>query len=419
MAWDSYMDKPGAGNMLTLMGLGLLNAAGPVPRGQTRLGLLSPYAMASMQARDQAVNQEQTEEMRKLQLGLLKRQGEQGLAMDRAAMYLQTGGQGPRAGATPLTPAQAASNPQFLGLLMQADPKGAIDLMTKEPRRPQVFGSGETGFYSLGPDGKPQQLLAGRDKEDKQLVEVYDPNSPSGTSWIPRSEASGKPGKPTRGLRMEVNKDGTVTVTDAPITGGAQDLTKKSLGDVEEKIIKSGDTLASLTAIKAQFKPEFQQIGTRWNNLVTSLKDKAGMGVSEPDKAALQEFTAYRAQAGQLFALTLKDLSGVAVNPTEFKRAEAWLPNPGSGLFDGDSPTELQSKIQRFEDFTRKALAKAAYIKKNGLTVDKVDVEDMPRLMRQRGDALAAELSKQGLQGDQLREAVKYRLADEFGMVAR
>lgn len=222
---------------------------------------------------------------------------------------------------------------------------------------------------------------------------------------------------PKSGMAVDVSPDGTVSFRQGPGVG-VGGVNKTTMNKVEDKILNAGDTLSQLTSIKSRFKPEYQQFGTRLGNSWTALKDKMGSGdIPEQDRKQLEDFTSYRAEAVQLFALTLKDLSGVAVNPTEFKRAEAWLPNPGSGIFDGDSPLELKSKVDRFEEFTRKALMKYAYIQRHGLTVNDVDVEQMPSLMNKRGNEIAAELQKQGVSGDNLKYAVKQRLADEFGMV--
>ena len=119
--------------------------------------------------------------------------------------------------------------------------------------------------------------------------------------------------------------------------------------------------------ITNRYKPSYQQIGTRAGMSWDAMRDKINPeSLSSLEQQELSDYTAYRAESGQLFSNVLKELSGVAVNPTEFKRAEAYLPNPGTGIFDGDSPTQLFSKVERLRDFTDKALAKYSYIKSNG-----------------------------------------------------
>lgn len=256
--------------------------------------------------------------------------------------------------------------------------------------------------------------LAMMGKDDSPPLEVYDENSPTGTRFVKRKDAIGKPGKPPSGFSVDIDPE-TGKVTRIAQGRGAQKDSPRTKGEVQDRILKSGDTMGQLRSIDRLYRPEFQQIGSRWNNYVSRLKDKAGVDLEPNERKNLEEFTKYRAEAAQLFSLTLKDLSGVAVNPTEFERAKSWLPTPGSGIFDGDSPSELEAKRQRFEDFTRRALIKYNYINKNGLSKNDIDVDDIPAIVQQRGDELATQLQRQGVQGDELKRRVKALLSDEFG----
>lgn len=224
---------------------------------------------------------------------------------------------------------------------------------------------------------------------------------------------TGQQGKLPSGMTITSDGEGGFTMTQ----GSGVGLGKPTMNKVEQKVLNAGDTLAQLTSIQSRYKPEFQEIGTKTGMAWTALKDKINSdSLSPEEKANLEEFTAYRADAGQMFALTLKELSGVAVNPTEMKRAETWLPNPGTGVFDGDSPAQLKGKLDRFEEFTRRALMKYAYVQKNGLDINNVDVDDMPGLMNKRGAEIEQELASQNLPAADLKAAVKTRLADEFGL---
>jgi hypothetical protein len=266
-------------------------------------------------------------------------------------------------------------------------------------------------------DPKLVEFLSGRAAKDLKLIEVYDPTSPTGTRYADVNKAEGAAGKPPSGMELEFGPDGQLSRISTGRKGG---LDKTVTTGVQKKILSVGDTMNSITAIKNRFKPEFQQIGTRWGNFKTAWKSKLNMPISPEEKQALDEYSQYIAEAAQNFSLVLKDMSGVAVNPTEFKRTEAWLPNPGTGIFDGDSPIELEAKIKRFEDFTRRVLAKYNYINANGLSINDVDVDQMPAIIRKRGDVLARKYSQgpAGLSGEDLKRAVRRTLADEFGLVA-
>lgn len=274
------------------------------------------------------------------------------------------------------------------------------------PGAPQAQG-GNAILDALPGAQAPQGVIP--DVMPSPAPPAYAPPAPG-----PRLVATA-PGRATAGQSLTVGADGTVQFTQGggPITG-------PTLNKIEDKIINQGDTLAQITAIRSKFRPEFQEIGTRVGAKWAALKAKAGgaAALSPDEKGLLRDFSAFRAEAGQMFSLTLKELSGAAVTPPEMKRAEAWLPNPGNGITDGDDPVTLQTKLDRFEEFTRRALMKYHYIRNNGLTINDVDVDQMPQVMQQRGDAVYAEITAQGLQGDEARAATLQRLADEFGLMA-
>lgn len=49
--------------------------------------------------------------------------------------------------------------------------------------------------------------------EREPLVEIADPDSPTGTRMVPRSQAAGMPGKPPSGLSIETGPDGSTRIT--------------------------------------------------------------------------------------------------------------------------------------------------------------------------------------------------------------
>lgn len=318
-----------------------------------------------------------------------------------------------------------ASDDNELDLRLKHSGAEILKILGMDPQ--ETFGAFET--VPGAPEGTSGQRnnLTGKydnlqtpDKPDRELLEVGDETSPTGTRYVRRSEASGMPGKPpSGGLDIQFGPDGKpLSIT----TGGkgkgknATGLTPSTATDVQGKVLSLGDTQRQVAAIGQTFKPEYQQIGTRWRALATSWKDKAGGDVPAADKQMLTDFTTYRSNAAQLFSSTLKELSGGAVTPQEFERAQAWLPTPGTGLFDGDSPTVLKSKLDRYGDFTRKAVARYTYINKHGLSIEDIEIDQMPRFIQARGDELAAEAAKSGLTGAQLKQTVKAQLADEFGL---
>lgn len=300
------------------------------------------------------------------------------------------------------------------GIPEQFDP--AFVEAAKTNLSPLIEQIGGRDFLVTGKKSAPKYTQIDEPKSPT-LREIHDPTSPTGTRLVKAEDAIGQPGKmPSKGVTITgYDEQGRPLIS----VGGSGDMGTAATNQVEKKILSSGDTLAQLTAIRSRFKPEFQTMSTRLGVAWNRMKDRISpQSLTAQERSELDAFTQYRSEATQLFSNTLKELSGAAVTPHEMKRAEAWLPNPGTGMLDGDSPAELEAKIDRFEAFTRKALAKAAFTRRHGLSINDISVDDIPRTMQKRGDELAAEYRRQGVPDDQVRQAVKLRLADEFGLSA-
>lgn len=348
-----------------------------------------------------------------------------------------------------------ADNPMF-GAIMDAYPEAGaklvMDRMMPKERSPTVVAPGST---VLGADGKPIYTAPDRThmpkagdvrkytKGDQEISEEFDPQSMTwkqigaGTRWQPDQslvKVLGADGKVTYQPRSK--SVGQAAPDEAMIVmgpdgkplyarGGAASvsqmsgaLSQKSQTDVEKDLLDMTAQSQQVQRIARSFKPEYQQIGTRWDNLVASVKDKTvGLDPNSPTAKALGEFTSYRADASQFFADRLKAMSGAAVTEGEAKRQEAYLPTPGTGLTDGDSPLQLKTKVDRMQDFFNNATARLHYVQRNGLSIDKVPLDKMPQVIRDRGGELQRELTNRGLQGDELKAAVSQQLAREFGLL--
>jgi hypothetical protein len=195
-------------------------------------------------------------------------------------------------------------------------------------------------------------------------------------------------------------------------------LTKAGQDKVQDQLIDMTAQMSQVNRIKGSFKPEFQQIGTRAGLSWDAIRDKAGMNLNAQERQGVAEFAKYKAEAGQYFADRLKAMSGAAVTEQEMKRQEAYLPNPGSGVFDGDSPTQFAAKVERMQDFMQKATARLHYVSKKGMNISQVPLEDMPKVIRERGNELAKSLEGKGLSEEAKRDAVRRQLATEFGLVS-
>jgi hypothetical protein len=222
------------------------------------------------------------------------------------------------------------------------------------------------------------------------------------------------------GMVVESTPEGGLIVrTGVPMGGESfKDLTTKTKGQVEEKVIASQEGLARLAEIEKQFKPEFQEIPTRLRAKYSGVKEKFGLELPEEERQALAEYSEFRRQALNNINLYIKEITGAQMSEKEADRLRKAMPDPGDGLFDGDSPTEFQAKLKGVMRQLRLAHARYNYIRRNGLTIDDVPIEAMPAVINSRGRDLEREFTQANpdMPDTDIEDLVKVRLQHEFGI---
>ena len=213
-------------------------------------------------------------------------------------------------------------------------------------------------------------------------------------------------------LQAEATRRGIGEGQKINVYTGQLDKTNKT--KVQEQQLNTGDQIARLNNIQFSYRPEFLNIkfraGQEWN----SLKDKFG-GLPEAEKSALTNYSTYKQNSIQNLNLTIKELTGAAMGVQEADRIITSLPNPGTGIFDGDSPTQFESKLNNGIQQAKYALARKQYSLKNGLNWQDTPLDQMPAIVNKR----AADIAKQykldpNKPAD--RNTIKTQLAAEFGI---
>lgn len=279
-----------------------------------------------------------------------------------------------------------------------------------EPKYEQVMEGDEIVTYEKVWNGammkRREVARAPRAVSDRTLVQIYDPASPTGTRLVPREQASGQAAPLPPGWSVEVDKDGKVKVVQGsmggrptqtdPVTGLSPDV----LREVDKNLESSQRQAMQVHRFAQQYKPIFQTIPERGRMWGAALQERLGMDPGPDAKASLAEFTRYKSEAAQFFADRIKEMSGAAVTDGEAKRQTAYLPNVGSGLFDGDSPTEFEAKVGRMQNFFDAATARLHYIRKAGLGISsmkdietKMPLEQVPKMIRTAIEQAKSELA--------------------------
>jgi hypothetical protein len=449
---------PTRGDMLTNFGLGLLANSGPSLQpvgfgsavGRAGLGATQMQEQAKQRAYQQQLysqvaqrQQQELDQNAQWKAAMMGGASPQAIGAGMSQPGMQPGPTVQAANAVKQLDPMAGLSPQqkfFLGNMpAQQGSQAAFQALTKDDspiavpegtslinRRGQVVYQGEKKApegFQRNPDGS-LSLLPGYAEGKGQLASLTEPLSkvmnPDGTvKYVPRSQAVGQ-SAPDEAM-VVMGPDGKPLF----MRGGSQaiqamqsGLTKAGQDKVQDQLIDMTAQMSQVNRIKNSFKPEFQQIGTRAGLSWDAIRDKAGMNLNPQERQGVAEFAKYKAEAGQYFADRLKAMSGAAVTEQEMKRQEAYLPNPGSGVFDGDSPTQFSAKVERMQDFMQKATARLHYVSKKGMNISQVPLDDMPKIIRDRGNELAKSIEGRGLDEAAVKDAVRRQLAKEFGLVS-
>ena len=197
-------------------------------------------------------------------------------------------------------------------------------------------------------------------KDDKTPMARWLRTHPNATDAEIISFANSLKGK---GLRVTTNPDGTTTIE----MGGGDDMTLKTQGAIEEKLLGGQEQFNRMKAISNEFKPEFQEIGFRFQKAWTGIQARLGQDVPEKDKSSLTEFKKYQRKAIDNINLSIKEMTGAQMSEKEADRLRLAQPDPGEKWYQGDDPITFKAKQDDVLKGARAAIARYTYYKNKDL----------------------------------------------------
>jgi hypothetical protein len=213
---------------------------------------------------------------------------------------------------------------------------------------------------------------------------------------------------------------------------GEPGLGKTAMNDVDEKIVKSLDQIGRLEGMAQTFQDKYQTIGTRLGMTATGWMAKIDPTKVKPEDARdLAAFAQDRRRGIENLNLTIKDITGAAMSIPEAQRIMQQVPNPGTGIFDGDDPVTYRAKLSDALDQTRLALARNSWLKRNNpqllnqLAARKMEgvenvmpLDRMRDVMNERKNQIFQELRQRAPNAtpQQLLPFVGQQLKQEFGI---
>jgi hypothetical protein len=149
-------------------------------------------------------------------------------------------------------------------------------------------------------------------------------------------------------------------------------MTVKSKGDLESKITATKEQFNRVKAIAAEFKPEYQEIGSRLGAAWTGIKAKLGEGVPKEDAKFLTDFKQYQRKATENINLYIKEITGAQMSEKEADRLRLAQPDPGEKWYTGDDPITFKAKMDDVLKFSRAATARYEYYLSKGFAPAKI-----------------------------------------------
>lgn len=231
-------------------------------------------------------------------------------------------------------------------------------------------------------------------------------------TWVSREEAYGMPAAVSNGMSFSTNPDGTVSFSQ----GGYGDMGKPTRNNIEEKQFNAMEQLSRIKGISQSYQPRFQQYQDRFGLTWDSLKDSFGADLSQSEKAELSDFSIHKRRATENLNATIKEITGAAMTIGEAERIKSQVPNAGTGIFDGDSPTVFKSKLDDTERSLKNAIRRYQYARMKGLDWKTLSLTGMDKLIQKRGEELAGKYMEQGLDEKTATQKALADLKQEFGL---
>lgn len=386
-----------------------LNAPSPTDRQDLSVGTNAPGSVMADLIKPPERFQQETQDYRAQVLPLAKRLAPEKFAESMLASILPK---------PPLTGKDRYSAPSEGGVFdyeqMRMVPNTAVT-----PKPPSEI---TTALWAA--NGDPEKARASLNSKGMKGDWAIDAKTGK-MGYVPESTLLGAPPgtylpRPN-GMKITSDGQGGFSFSTGDGAGGSAELTTPNKTSLQEILIKNTDSIARLENIKSGFKPEYQELGTRWKNLYASSKEKMGIPIDPTTKAGLEAFTTYRRDTAANTNQIIKDITGATVGETEAQRLMLQMPVAGQGPFDGDSPTEFEAKLNGTIKDLKAANARAAYALKNNLTKSQqfaIPLSSVPQMIEAKGAEYEAQVKREnpGVGQGQIQKMVEARLRQEFGL---
>lgn len=293
------------------------------------------------------------------------------------------------------TPAQPAKfDLQAIAPQLMATAEGRQALQSLQGMmKPESFTLAEGAVqYERDPlTGQVRQVAAGAPKTTKPVlsdylakaVDVLGFERKNANQYTPQERAQ------INAKAQELAKQAGTTYTYT----GEMPAGKKGVEDAQQALLTSGQRQMAYNQIQAGYRPEYSTAMFRGEQEWNALKEKFGAGTLDPQQqATLTDYSQWKQNSITNINERIKELTGAAMGVQEAQRIISSLPNPGTGVFDGDSPTQFKAKLDNAMAQLRLVEARNAYIVRTGsASFSGVSLEKMPQIINDKAKEIATQ----------------------------
>lgn len=220
------------------------------------------------------------------------------------------------------------------------------------------------------------------------------------------------PAQKQQALSRELQTKRELSSLQGGINPNALPVGKEGTNAVDKDLLGLGRSRLLLQRSASQFSPEYLTLPFQTQMNVAAGKERLNIPLNEADKTKLADYTQFRQTSMNSLNQYINDLTGAAVGTgDEEKRLRAGIPDPQK-----DSPTEFQAKLQNTIALGKQFEARLGYVKRNGLKLTDVSVDQIPAKMRAREAEIIQKFNFDPTKPAD-KAAIRTKLSEEFGLL--
>lgn len=274
-------------------------------------------------------------------------------------------------------PQQSSSMPWEQMLMGLAAGQAGIG---RSPALHQVLGRAASGGLQAM-QGYQQQQAAQRQRQFENQLAYMEAMAGGDRSQFERllDQAGFSPEEKQQAIRQWVQRQaqgsgGTQVSFDEqgnPVVqiGGpySSEMRPSTQGNIEQKQTDLESLQSRLQSIEEIYKPERLTYQDKAYFQFLRQKNKAGMELSPEERQYLVETTQMKRRAYENLNLYIQEITGAQMSQEEAKRLRRVMPDPGDGIFDGDSPLQFEANLNDALSRVRASINRYKDLRKRGL----------------------------------------------------